>query len=439
MLKDEHLAKDYSPEKHFIHYSVLSITLASRLVPENMEPSDAALQLMAAGETENYADPVRRLRDLVMVRYDRQLLSAVYDGDLNLYDTLTLSKIDVSGGRLRYSKQPESYAHAVLARAIDLSHRAVTANDQGAARATLAQQFARLDHLAWALVILAPDTPTVAETRYRQILGVTEWLYSLGLPFRHGNGLPAGRHKGVPVSGDDVRERQYLAVSDVRAAAVRDGFWPKALVQDEPAVQMQDRVLISDLASELATTAADANPELWVSGDNDELARDIAINLNQLRNEWSTVPSVLYHIATMLEGREIAARSVANNWPQTSSEGPIEHPSEYWLSAEDANKVRARLSLTSHSLTISDALPDTASGSEMPEQRQARRLARFRELGGDLEKVGGGQWRLTGRRGTLAALSREEKRDGRARHDERDVRNELAKAADAELREKSGS
>nr|WP_057924379.1 hypothetical protein [Burkholderia ambifaria] len=109
LLKDEHIAENYSADRHFVHYSLLSITLASRLVPESTEPSDAATQLMAAGDAAEYADPVRRLRDLVMVRYDRLLLSAVYDGDLNLYDTFTYTKIDVEAARLRYEANPEAY------------------------------------------------------------------------------------------------------------------------------------------------------------------------------------------------------------------------------------------------------------------------------------------------------------------------------------------
>ncbi|MFC5427215.1 hypothetical protein ACFPTO_00060 [Paraburkholderia denitrificans] len=80
----------------------------------------------------------------------------------------------------------------------------------------------------------------------------------------------------------------------------------------------------------------------------------------------------------------------------------------------------------------------TAPG-ETPEQRQKRRLARFRKLGGDLERAGGDQWRLTGMRGALAALSREEKVAGRARHDVRDVKRELVKAAESDMRDQNGS
>jgi len=77
-----------------------------------MDPHDAKVQLTAAHDNAEPANSVSRLRDLVMLRYDRQLLCAVYDGELNLYDTLTYTKIDVTAGRLRYEAHPESYLPA---------------------------------------------------------------------------------------------------------------------------------------------------------------------------------------------------------------------------------------------------------------------------------------------------------------------------------------
>ena len=81
----------------------------------------------------------------------------------------------------------------------------------------------------------------------------------------------------------------------------------------------------------------------------------------------------------------------------------------------------------------------TAPPIETPEARQRRRLTRFRELGGDIKRVGGNRWQLAGTRGALAALAREEKTGGRARHDASDVRKELERAAEAAYREKIGS
>ncbi|NPT58274.1 hypothetical protein [Paraburkholderia elongata] len=74
-----------------------------------MDPNDAKVQLMAAHDNAEPSNPVSWLRDLVMMCYDRQLLCAVYDGELNLYDTLTYTKIDVTAGRLRYDAHPDSY------------------------------------------------------------------------------------------------------------------------------------------------------------------------------------------------------------------------------------------------------------------------------------------------------------------------------------------
>lgn len=101
-----------------------------------------------------------------------------------------------------------------------------TIGDKEEARTILGQKFERLDRIAWAMVILASDAPAQNETRYRQILGVTQWLKSLGLQYRTRNGLPASQPKGVPVAGMDVREYQYLAVEDVRAAAIEARCWP---------------------------------------------------------------------------------------------------------------------------------------------------------------------------------------------------------------------
>lgn len=226
LFKDENIAESYRPDRHFIHYSILSITLASKQVPESMEPDDAALQLMADGDIESYADPVGRLRDLVMVRYDRRLLNAVFDGDLNLYDSLDMSPIDLSAARQRYKANPDAYAAAAQARITDARGGNVTPAVREKTRGILRQKFARLDQLAWAMVILSDEAPPAGEHRYRQILDMTRWLQGLGLPFRHSNGLPASHYKGAPVSGDDVRERQYLAVADVQNAAIAANCWP---------------------------------------------------------------------------------------------------------------------------------------------------------------------------------------------------------------------
>lgn len=220
LLVDDGVKDGYDSARHYVSFEILSTTIAWAIVPEDADPNDARAQLMATHDTAEPDDPVSRLRDLVMVRYDRQLLSAVFDEDLSLYDTLTMSRIDIGAARIRYDAEPEAYLQAAQARLIDTAQGMVTAADIERARNTLERKFARLDHLTWALVILAANAPSPGEDRYRQVLSMTRWLQALGLPFRHSNGLPASQPKGVPVAGMDVREYQYLAVADVRTAAI---------------------------------------------------------------------------------------------------------------------------------------------------------------------------------------------------------------------------
>lgn len=115
-----------------------------------------------------------------------------------------------------------------LANLMQMPFGAVTEHDRYEAQVLLARPFAQLQHIAWAMVILAPSAPAQGEERYRQIHGVTQWLESLGLQFRTSNGLPASLPRGVHTNGTDVREYQYLAVADVRAAGLSANSWPKA-------------------------------------------------------------------------------------------------------------------------------------------------------------------------------------------------------------------
>lgn len=69
--------------------------------------------------------------------------------------------------------------------------------------------------------------------------------------------------------------------------------------------------------------------------------------------------------------------------------------------------------------------------AEPPPTRAARRLARFRALGGVL-RAAGHSWHCGGKRSALAALSREEKAAGRPRHDPKDVKRDLMLAMRAQ-------
>ncbi|WP_261314298.1 hypothetical protein [Burkholderia latens] len=328
LLTPDSVGADLPSVRRFQPCSSLPALIASAFVPIDMESHEAQVQLHTAGDTGEYPNPVSRLRDLIMGRYERLLLNAVYDGELDLYDTLTCTKIDVHAARLGYEANPDAYLQAADERVmgahmskmaelinndegcidwdywagkmprwtahqavrlmaaldptkhIDLSFRrnetAGAAKEQAKrleilaascgmtdatprewlewadrmrepvhtglraalrkltatpsvleeAREILRQKFARLDHLAWAMVILATDAPAPGEARYRQILSMTQWLQSLQLPFRHNNGLPAVTPTGTLMSGMDMRDFQYLAVTDVRAAAIAAHCWP---------------------------------------------------------------------------------------------------------------------------------------------------------------------------------------------------------------------
>ncbi|KVC94875.1 hypothetical protein WI77_10285 [Burkholderia ubonensis] len=107
LLTPDSVGADLPSARRFQPCSSLLVLIASEFVPADMEPHEAQAQLLTAGDTGEYPSPVSRLRDLIMGRYERLLLNAVYDGDLNLYDTLTYTKIDVSAGRRRYEVQSE--------------------------------------------------------------------------------------------------------------------------------------------------------------------------------------------------------------------------------------------------------------------------------------------------------------------------------------------
>jgi len=344
LLSFEGKSADYTPSRHYVPFEGLDVIIASAFVPEDMDPEVARLQLIAARDDAEPSDPVSRQRDLVMVRYDQLLLSAVYDGDLCLYDSLTMSRIDVEGGRLRYEADPDGYLQAAHARVMDVVRGIVKPEDLEQARDMLAQKFARLDNLAWAMVILSADAPPPGESRYRQILDVTRWLQGLGLPFRHSNGLPASQYKGVPVSGDDVRERQYLSVVDVQASAVRDGFWPKARVQDEPAAaQVHERVTVANLAWRLASHRVDDNPDLEASGNDDGLRRTIRIAMGIHGWQPDRIAGVIPHIAEMAQAGTITVRGMDGGGVNPPVEVLSAKPDAWWLTAGDAQHVVASL------------------------------------------------------------------------------------------------
>jgi hypothetical protein len=102
----------------YLSFEHLSSQIAWESVPENTDPDTARALLNAAHDHIESSDPVTRYRDLVEVGYNRELLSAVYDGDLNLYDTLRRTKVDVTAARLGYNENPDAFLQNARARII---------------------------------------------------------------------------------------------------------------------------------------------------------------------------------------------------------------------------------------------------------------------------------------------------------------------------------
>lgn len=107
LVTDEH--SDIPPARRFQPCGTLPQLMAMAYVPADMDPQKAQEELLAAGVTGHDGDPVGRLRERIAVSQERQLLNAVYDGKLTIYERTDYAPIDVTASRLRYKAQPESY------------------------------------------------------------------------------------------------------------------------------------------------------------------------------------------------------------------------------------------------------------------------------------------------------------------------------------------
>lgn len=105
LITDEHT--DIPPERRFQPCGTLPLLIAMAYVPVDMDPHDAQAELLASGVTADDGNPVGQLRDRIAVSYKRQLLNAVYDGKLTIYERTDYTPIDVTASRLRYEAQSE--------------------------------------------------------------------------------------------------------------------------------------------------------------------------------------------------------------------------------------------------------------------------------------------------------------------------------------------
>ena len=121
-----------------------------------------------------------------------------------------------------------------------------------------------------------------------------------------------------------------------------------------------------------------------------------------------------FHPETQREFYELVTPADVNRWLEKAGVG------YRWKGLLDAEE---------EALPIE--LPPPTVGETVPE-RQDRRLARLRDLGGDVRRVSKGLWAQTRKSGALAKLVNEERAAGQPRWDSKDIRTELSAAAERE-------
>ncbi|KVD37566.1 hypothetical protein WI84_13880 [Burkholderia ubonensis] len=100
LITDEHT--DIPPERRFQPCGTLPLSIAMAYVPVDMDAHEAQAALLGSGAPADDGDPVGRLRDRIAMSYERQLLNAVYDGKLTIYENSTYAPVDLTAARLRW-------------------------------------------------------------------------------------------------------------------------------------------------------------------------------------------------------------------------------------------------------------------------------------------------------------------------------------------------
>jgi len=116
------------------------------------------------------------------------------------------------------------------------------------------------------------------------------------------------------------------------------------VIQHGVIVNTPNRIVIKDLALEIAQQLADRNRIGWAESDGDDhIRRTIVTWLNENGWEPDAVPGLLNHILSMLEARKITARSTFNDLPPTTPSEITRHPDKFYLSLSDAEIFKREL------------------------------------------------------------------------------------------------
>lgn|GEM_PF-5951631 len=109
-----------------------------------------------------------------------------------------------------------------------------------------------------------------------------------------------------------------------------------------------DRVIIQELAWEIAQAKADEHPEKWGKdddGSDSSMGRTVVTQMNYGGWPADGIPGLIPLILKMLEGREIEAFSTFNELPCTDFELVKTNPAKWFISGDDANLVRDAMQL----------------------------------------------------------------------------------------------
>lgn len=140
-------------------------------------------------------------------------------------------------------------------------------------------------------------------------------------------------------------------------------------------IQKNDRVIIKDLAWEIAQSQADSHSERWQEADGDDsMRRTIVSAMNQ--HGWSPdgVPGVLPHIYRMLEAGEISAQSTFNGMPPANVSEIEVNPANWYVTRQDADKVKALLLATARQPIDEQTVAQDASLSPVKKGALLREL-----------------------------------------------------------------
>lgn len=218
-----------------------------------------------------------------------------------------------------------------------------------------------------------------------------------------------------------VRRRKWV---DVVAALeeLEDQHYPQEQWRREATALMPSGVFVWRDEWEVAYNSSPDGPGSLIAIEDDiDAAEDV---------DYRTVdsnPALSDELTTLiLEGLDHRPGAAAFLAPDTCDRAPVAHQAAIPQSSTPQFSKQAR---TAGSV-IESSVPKAAK--ETNEERHGRRFDRHEEIGGKVVRTESGEWKVVGKKGTLAALAKEERLAGRPYCDERNISKDIK--AEAERR-----